>query len=263
MPATEATWRAAWTRAAARWPPAAPLVVASEILGLAFGAFLVLRRATGAITSPLPALPLVVTAASLVGWTLLIQLTWRTTRRSIAGELRSPDRFATFWVPLSTVLLFAVGCSYPGNRAIDWLVWPTAMAAVVWSSYSLRPARRSSPAKAHGPAVAEQVLQEITRVRTSDGVEAIRGTLVAEFGAGQRDAMLYVAFCPPFERLPEIEAEVADDSPAAVKVAQRLHNGTQLEVRLPKPAEEPRAVTIQLFAAEPELYDNPRDRPAV
>ena len=46
------------------------------------------------------------------------------------------------------------------------------------------------------------------------------------------------AFCPPFELLPQVEANIADDFDATVKVAQVLHNGAQLEVRLSEPAEE-------------------------
>jgi hypothetical protein len=62
--------------------------------------------------------------------------------------------------------------------------------------------------------------------------------------------MLFVAFCPPFEFLPEVEAEIADDSPADVKLTQVLHNGAQLEVRLPHPAPVATSVTVELFAAE-------------
>jgi len=97
----------------------------------------------------------------------------------------------------------------------------------------------------------DRVLQQITRYRTSRGIEAIQGTLLAEFSAGQREATLYVAFCPPFERLPEVEAQVADDSSVSVKVAQRFHHGAQFEVRLTEPAEDLYAVSISFFASEP------------
>jgi hypothetical protein len=92
---------------------------------------------------------------------------------------------------------------------------------------------------------------------------AIRGTLVAEFVAGQREATLYVAFCPPFERLPDVEAHVTDDSMASVKVAQRLHNGAQLEVRLPELAENSLTVTVEFLAAEPDPTDERRPSLAV
>jgi len=116
---------------------------------------------------------------------------------------------------------------------------------------ALRPARRSSPA---ARPVAD-ILQQLTRVRTAEGRVAVRGTLVAEFAAGARDAMLYVAFCPPFERLPEVDAHVTDDTTASVKVAQRLHHGAQLDVRLPAAAENSLTVTVEFFAAEPHSTD--------
>jgi hypothetical protein len=93
-------------------------------------------------------------------------------------------------------------------------------------------------------------LQRITRYRAADGTQAIHGTLLAEFTAGERTATLHVAFCPPFERLPTVEVETVDDSAADVKVAQLLHNGVQIDVRLPEPADENTSVTIELLAAD-------------
>ena len=128
---------------------------------------------------------------------------------------------------------------------------------------ALRPARRSSPAAPPAALTTDQVLQQLARIRTVAGNEAVRGTLVAEFAAGQREAMLYVAFCPPFERLPDVDAHVADDSTATVRVAQRLHNGAQLDVRLPAPADNSLTVTVEFFAAEPDPIDKPRPSLAV
>lgn len=80
----------------------------------------------------------------------------------------------------------------------------------------------------------------------------MEGSLLAEFAPGERSVDLFVGFCPPFERLPEVEAESADTTDASVKLVQVLFNGTQLEVRLAHPATAPTAVSIQFFAAEPE-----------
>jgi uncharacterized protein YpiB (UPF0302 family) len=62
---------------------------------------------------------------------------------------------------------------------------------------------------------------------------------------------LYIGFCPPFELLPEVQANVDDELDAELKFAQVLHNGAQLDVRLSEPAEEPLAVSIEFFASEP------------
>jgi hypothetical protein len=93
-------------------------------------------------------------------------------------------------------------------------------------------------------------LQQITRYRAADGTHAIRGTLLAEFAAGERTATLHVAFCPPFERLPTVEAEALNGCFADVKVAQLLHNGIQIDVRLPEAADEHTTVTVELMACE-------------
>jgi hypothetical protein len=94
----------------------------------------------------------------------------------------------------------------------------------------------------------EQILQQVTRLRTAEGNDAVRATVTAEFAPGERQNTVYVGFCPPFELLPEVEANVADDSEADVKLAQVLHSGAQLEVRLSEPATEPTVVSIELFA---------------
>jgi hypothetical protein len=237
-----------------------PIGATALFLGLALGLLLVVRRAMGAVTQPLPPWLLLATSVALLAWALFVQLTWRMNSRgqsrSIAGELRSPEGLFTLWLPALTLVLFTIACSAPFSRLIDWFVWPPTIVAVAVLWYWLIPARRSSPAATRVEA-AEQVLQQLTRFRTATGREAVRGTMVAEFTAGQREATLHVAFCPPFERLPEIDAHVNDGSMAAVKVAQRLHNGAQLDIRLLEPAEEPFTVAVEFFAAEPAPTDNP------
>ncbi|MCI0332414.1 MAG: hypothetical protein L0228_04230 [Planctomycetes bacterium] len=96
----------------------------------------------------------------------------------------------------------------------------------------------------------EQPIQQLTRFRAADGTHTIRATLLAEFEPGERSATLYVAFCPPFEILPNVEAEAIDDSGASVKLIQLLHNGVQIDVRLPHPADSKRCVTVELVASD-------------
>src|SRR4051794_17237890 len=63
-------------------------------------------------------------------------------------------------------------------------------------------------------AAAEKVLQQVTRVRLPNGKIEIRGTLLAEFPAGERHTKLYISFCPPFDLLPTVSAELMDDMEA-------------------------------------------------
>jgi hypothetical protein len=158
-----------------------------------------------------------------------------------------------FWLPLIAILLFAFGLSYPGARVIDWFVWLSACAAIVWGPRWLRVSRHGLPAKARKRRV-NRVIQNLQRYRCADGGrEFVRGTLAAEFPPGQRIETLWVGFCPPFEFLPQVTAHAAGNPSASVKVAQVLHNGAQLEVRLLHPASGQQVANIEISAAEPDV----------
>jgi hypothetical protein len=93
-------------------------------------------------------------------------------------------------------------------------------------------------------------LQQLARFRAPDGSHSIHGTFLAEFEPGDRSATIHVAFCPPFERLPAIEAEAPDDSSATVTLSQVLHNGVQIDVRLSESFNGKRTVTIEMVATD-------------
>jgi hypothetical protein len=230
-------------------------ILASGPLLLALALFLASRRAIGAMTAPLPPLPLVATALAVLAWFAVVHAAGM-----FLGERSRSLPRAKSWVlqsvPWVTLLLVAYACSYPAARLVDWLVWGATI-ALAWllprlaaTPRSHRPLKHSPPAVA-APSVDERLLSQLTRVRTAAGQDAIRGTLVAELALGQRDATLYIAFCPPFERLPSVEAEVDGSTAASVKLTQVLHHGAQLELRLTRPAAQPTAVSVEVFAAEP------------
>jgi hypothetical protein len=141
------------------------------------------------------------------------------------------------------------------NRLLSRLAWASAAAVgAIGVTLFLRLARSAWNGRGVRHIVADATeagvpLQQITRYRAANGTHAIHGTLLAEFAAGERTATLHVAFCPPFERLPTAEVEAVDDSGADVKVTQLLHNGVQIDVRLPEPADGNACVTIELMAA--------------
>jgi hypothetical protein len=219
-------------------------VVASLIAAVTTAAFLLSRRIAGAYSAELPPPQLFIVATLALAWAIAVR------------ELSFPSAI-TPSIAIAVLLALAIACSYPGSRVIDWLIWPAVMLEAVFLP-ALR--RRHKPSRStattplatalHSEEPSENILQQLTRIRLTDGHEAIRGELVAEFPTGERQVTLYVAFCPPFELLPHIDVNIADDSDATVKVSQFLHNGTQLEVRLPEPAEEPLRVTVELYAAE-------------
>jgi uncharacterized membrane protein YhaH (DUF805 family) len=227
--ATEGTWHDATPTADDNWRGAvAPALVTSVGLLLAVGAFLFARRLNGALEVPLAPLPLILTAIGLSAWATVFRLRLR-------------DRRAD-WLVAIVLALFAIGCSFPGHRLLDWLVWLAALAM-----FGIIPTRRSSPATGTQKSD-EQLLQQITRSRSANGCEAIDGTVVAEFAPGERTAVVHVAFCPPFERVPSVEAEVADGPACDVKITQTLHQGARLEARLSRASTAPQRVTIE-FAA--------------
>jgi hypothetical protein len=227
-------------------------VTTSTIAAVTTAAFLLARRAAGAFSDELPAPQLFIVATIALAWAIAVR------------ELSHPSAIIPS-IAITVLLALAIACSYPGARILDWLIWPAVMLEAVFLPALRRPRvaaslrskiRRGEDANSGLGEIRprepdETILQQLTRIRLDDKREAIRGELTAEFTTGERQTTIYVAFCPPFERLPQIEANIADDSDATVKVAQFLHNGAQLEVRLPDPAEEPFHITVELYAEEP------------
>lgn len=218
---------------------------------LAIAAFFLTRRAMGALASPLPVSPLIVTSLLIGVWAIVVR------------ELSQRNAVVIALALLSTLML-AVAFSYPGARVVDWLIWPLVMFAIVllpplWpqadddlEALDTAPVKILTDADAAAEEESELVLQQVTRARTTDGRETISGDLLAEFAPGERQAVVYVAFCPPFERLPEIEVNIADNFDATVKPMQILHNGAQFEVRLAEPAEERFCVPLEFVASDGE-----------
>jgi hypothetical protein len=218
-----------------RWSAfVSPADLALQLVLFAMGVFLCVRRATGAIESPLPVLPLIATAAGLLAWAVALRGLTRTSHAN--------------WLPTVITVLFAIACSFPGNRIVDWLVWLPVLALDRWLQSRLAAVTPARVSAGDTGLQAEQQIQQITRFRATDGSEAIRGTLVAELAAGERSTTVYAAFCPPIEHLPVVQANLAGDSAATVKVAQLLHNGAQFDVRLSQPATGKRYVTIEFVA---------------
>jgi hypothetical protein len=237
---------------------AAPAVTLVSIAALLAGVALLLaaRRIAGAITFALPwDLTLIIALEAL----LLVTAIRGSWRRAFplgpAGEdgLAWGDQLLG-WGSSAAIVLAAVGSSFPGERASDWLVWLPVIAAdqvLRQSFFAGQGAALKSAASTQAPRFdeREQVVQQLYRVRDAEGREVIYGTLRADFQAGQRTAVLHVGFCPPLERVPQIEAAPQAGSAATVKVAQALAHGARLDVRLAEDASEECWVWIDLTAA--------------
>jgi hypothetical protein len=72
----------------------------------------------------------------------------------------------------------------------------------------------------------------------------LRGT----FAPGQRALSLHVAFCPPLESTPQVQAHQLEGAGANVKVAQVLPYGVRIDLRLRGFSEQPETVLIEVLA---------------
>lgn len=240
---------ASWARREAWWRQGCAAAVG---LLLAAGALLVLRRAAGALTTGLPPLALLATVGCVALVVLGGRVVWRGGTLSRARREQWESLYD--WGGTAAIVLFAVGCSW--GQWQDWLLWLSLLAVDRWQvgAWGERDAKTATSGRfmektaTAGRGFMECELQRLVRVREADGEEAVRGTLRAEFAAGQRSATLHVGFCPPLERTPFVEAEPGDGPPAEVKVSQAFSHGARLEVRLAAPAEEACCVLVEVSA---------------
>ncbi|MEM9660590.1 MAG: hypothetical protein AAF961_19670, partial [Planctomycetota bacterium] len=201
----------------------------------------------------------------------------RAWRRTFPHGQRKVARLAeqlVGWGGSAALALTALGCSYPGERNVDWLVWlplliadqfarqsffdngsPGKACAGSFSTEDASPRtaqqRIGNVAEDHEPATTtdqDRVIQQLFRVRTDEGDEAVDGCVQAEFAVGQRHATVHVGFCPPLIRMPTVVVETHDRPDVAVKVVQALAHGVRLDLRLPEPADEASVVALDLSA---------------
>jgi hypothetical protein len=198
------------------WPVRQACAV-SILVALVVAAFLAARRFGGALDVALPPRQLAVAAVLVLAWALAA----RTVVRASWAN----------WLAAGVLLLFAVACSFPGERPVDWLVWLSVLGLYValQNAVGVLPARRASTSNPHSSASdTDRVLQQLTRSRTAEGHDVVQGSLVAEFASGERTVMLYVGFCPPFA----------------------LHNGAQIEVRQSRAAKMASSATVEIYATD-------------
>lgn len=94
----------------------------------------------------------------------------------------------------------------------------------------------------------QTLLQQVMRLRDSEGREYIYATLRGEFAAGQRGTSVYVGFCPPFLLLPRVEAEVIEGPPSSAQVVQVQNHGAQIDLQLETACSEPTYVIVEVAA---------------
>ena len=235
----------------------------------AVGLFLLSRWLVGAFHSELSWWLLAAMGLTLGALIRFSRDLWRASQ-PLARERATWEEQLVGWCPSVALILVAVTVSYPGERNIEWLVWlPLLVLDQFWRQTffdggrpivdaiapSTEDPRRPHPGDTTFPAASptptQSFLQQLSRSRFDSGEEIIAGTLLAEFQPRQRNAALHVAFCPPFDVVPLVEAAPIEGPPATVKPAQILTHGARFDVRLQQPAAESVCVVVDFAAGEP------------
>ena len=161
MRATDGIVQSLIVRASSKGWPVPAIASGSIFFVAAVSLFLLIRRATGALTAPLATPELVATATVMCLWALVV--------REFTAR-----RTTYFWVSLCAMMLVAIACSFPVARVVDWLVWLPAIGCIAILPLATRiklpqPGRHLLSA-IEANANPEQVLQQLTRFRTATAV---------------------------------------------------------------------------------------------
>ncbi len=221
--------------------------------------FLWLRRAVGAVSTPLSTAALAGLGLSLAAIAFVSRQVWRRT-----GTTRSAYILLSCLVTASA-LAFAAAATLPGSSSLGLLwLWLMVVGEALWGWWPRRPAPvgqitpvscPSQPpvADTEGraqfdqaiadstfslPLPQEHVTQQVTRLLEPDGTERIVGWMRVSFEAGQRLASVHLAFCPPFARSPEATLERLEGPQVRIKRAQVLPFGARFDLKLDTPAEQ-------------------------
>ena len=95
---------------------------------------------------------------------------------------------------------------------------------------------------------AADVLQQLTLRTTAEGRQELSGWLRLPLAAGQQTGSLHVAFCPAFDRMPQVEAEAVSGPDCRIKTAQVLPYGARLDVKLDDAAKEEASLLVWFSA---------------
>jgi len=233
------------------------------------GLFLCVRSASGELSGELG-------PAVLAAWAAILAAGALGFRRALDATNRyaTPSADLARVAPSVVLLLWAVALSGLATSAGVIVLWSVLIAEEAWTwgewrKVSSRPSFGSTAAasvarEAESRAVLEGIresaeappgdaslVQKLDRRKTEDGQESVEGWLRAAIPAGSRLATLHVAICPPFERLPECYAEQVDGPPAQVKIAQVLHQGVRLELKLERAVDQDSLVTVEVSLQQP------------
>jgi hypothetical protein len=273
--AARITWSPAVQRrtilsASVRESIAAVLSISMALLAI----FLLYRRLAGGLATPLPSLLLIAVGLISAVAACSAQLL------SVAGGSHPVTTFRLMvspWLTILAIPAMAMAVSLPSSSPIGLVVlWFTVIGAELglWRLRKNRPAENSGlihgerqtiganltadlssaidteyiPARNQSDA--PTATQKLIYHRVTNGSLRVEGWLKAHFTPEQRTAIVHVAFCPAFDRAPNIEAELAEGPPAELRPTLVLPWGVRWEVKLDAPATEPTTAIFEFVADE-------------
>jgi len=265
------------------WHIARHIVRQGVVLGaglLAAVALLIaVRRGVGAFRQPLSGSSLLLAGLVIAVSAWALRSAWRWATPSAQHGLL--DR-VVLAAPSGSLLLIALAISLPASPTwglVACWVLVVGEESWVWRAWLPRPDRVASPTpgigvpRAHDttndgaepapvqPDATEEVdpqldlRQQLTRGIDAAGNDVLLGTLHAPITAGQRNADLHVAFCPPFTHTPAVEAYHADGPACRVNVPQVFPYGARIDVRLAEVAHAPTTIVLEIVARETACDD--------
>ncbi len=95
---------------------------------------------------------------------------------------------------------------------------------------------------------AGDITQQLTRRTTTEGGQDLTGWLRMPLAAGQRTGTLHVAFCPPFDEPPTVEAEAISGPACRIKIGPVMAHGVRLDAKLDAAAEAGESVLVWFYA---------------
>lgn len=102
--------------------------------------------------------------------------------------------------------------------------------------------------------LAPGVYQQVTRLKSDNGMDTVNGLLKGEFRPGQRSQSLHVAFCPPMAARPSVEVMQITGPRSSVKAADVQPYGIRFDVRLAVANQQSENVLIH-FEAQNQQVD--------
>lgn len=252
---------------------------------------LLARRASGGFQRPIDPEVFVATALILAAVSASLRLIWL---RTASSSLSHWNALLLICLPTAASAIIGISLMLPGSSTMAatafWLILLAGEGAV-WGRVMVR--RRSgrsdrrpytasyvvsdehepmldspdSPGVAQTgasllgmdapPYPAEHVSQQLTRLCDASGHDAVKALLRGTFAPGQRALSLHIAFCPPLESTPEVQAHQLEGADARIKVGQALPYGARIDLRLQQFSQETETVLIEVLAGAGQAGGGP------